>query len=94
MVTDFGRTPRVNRNAGRDHYPHVYSVALAGGGIRGGQVYGSSDSSGAFPRTLPCTPADMHATVFHSLGISPRTEVHDMLGRPLPLSDGNLLPLF
>lgn len=94
MVTDFGRTPRVNRNAGRDHYPHVYSVAMAGGGIRGGQVYGSSDASGAFPRTLPCTPADMHSTVFHALGIPPRTELHDMLGRPLPLSDGNMLPLF
>lgn len=94
LLTDFGRTPRVNKNAGRDHYPHVYSIALAGGGIRGGQVYGSSDSGGAFPRTLPCTPADVHATIFHALGISPETQLHDMLGRPLPLSDGSVLPLF
>src|SRR5436305_3422779 len=53
MLTDFGRTPRVNGSAGRDHYPYCYSVALAGGGIRGGQVYGSSDRIGAFPQDRP-----------------------------------------
>jgi Protein of unknown function (DUF1501) len=94
FLTDFGRTPKVNRAAGRDHYPSVYSVALAGGGIRGGQVYGSSDSNGAFPLTQPCGPADIHATIFHALGISPRAEIHDMLGRPFPLSDGEVLRLF
>jgi Protein of unknown function (DUF1501) len=94
FLTDFGRTPKINRAAGRDHYPGVYSVALAGGGIRGGQVYGSSDSNGAFPRTQPCGPADMHATIFHALGISPRAEIHDVLGRPFPVSDGEVLRLF
>ena len=94
VLTDFGRTPRVNKNAGRDHYPNVYSVALAGGGIRGGQVYGSSDSQGAFPLTQPCSPADMHATIFQALGISPRSMLQDMLGRPFPVSDGDVLPLF
>jgi hypothetical protein len=79
FLTDFGRTPRINGAAGRDHYPSVYSVALAGGGIRGGQVYGSSDSNGAFPRTQPCGPADVHATIYRSLGISPRAEIRDML---------------
>ncbi len=93
MLTDFGRTPRINGAAGRDHYPNVYSVALAGGGIRGGQVYGSSDSNGAFPATKPCGPPDIHATVFHLLGISPRAELRDMLGRPFPISDGEVLPL-
>jgi hypothetical protein len=93
MLTDFGRTPRVNGAAGRDHYPNVYSVALAGGGIRGGQVYGSSDAQGAFPRTRPCGPPDIHATVFQALGISPRAEIRDMLGRPFPVSDGEILPL-
>jgi len=93
VLTDFGRTPRINGAAGRDHYPSVYSVALAGGGIRGGQVYGSSDSNGAFPRTKPCCPPDIHATIFHSLGISPRAVIRDMLGRPFPVSDGEVLPL-
>ncbi len=93
LLTDFGRTPRINAAAGRDHYPNVYSVALAGGGIRGGQVYGSSDSHGAFPKTQPCTPADIHATIFHALGISPRAELRDMLNRPHPVSDGEVLPL-
>ncbi len=93
LLTDFGRTPRINGGAGRDHYPNVYSVALAGGGIRGGQVYGSSDAQGAFPRTQPCTPADIHATIFHALGISPRAELHDVLNRPHPVSDGDVLPL-
>lgn len=94
FLTEFGRTPKINGSAGRDHYPSVYSVALAGGGIRGGQVYGSSDTLGAFPRTSPCTPADIHATIFQTLGISPHAEIHDRLGRPFPVSDGKVLPLF
>jgi Protein of unknown function (DUF1501) len=64
ILTDFGRTPKINGAAGRDHYPSVYSVALAGGGISGGQVYGSSDRIGAYPRDNPCGPADIHATIF------------------------------
>jgi hypothetical protein len=94
VLTDFGRTPQINRAAGRDHYPNVYSIALAGGGIEGGQVYGSSDSKGAFPRTQPCGPADIHATIFHALGISPEATIHDLLGRPFPVCDGQVLPLF
>jgi hypothetical protein len=94
FLTDFGRTPRINGAAGRDHYPNVYSVALAGGGIQGGQIYGSSDANGAFPLTQPCGPADLHATIFESLGISPRAELRDMLGRPFPATDGQVLPLF
>jgi hypothetical protein len=94
ILTDFGRTPHINGAAGRDHYPNVYSIALAGGGIQGGQVYGASDSKGAFPRSLPCGPPDVHATIFHALGISPRAEIRDMLGRPFPVSDGEVLPLF
>ena len=94
VLTDFGRTPRVNPGAGRDHYPSVYSVALAGGGVQGGQVYGSSDRQGAFPESQACGPPDIHATIFRCLGISPTAEIHDMLGRPFPVSDGNVLPLF
>jgi len=93
FLTEFGRTPKINGGAGRDHYPNVYSVALAGAGVRGGQVYGSSDGNGAFPRTKPCSPADFHATIFQALGISHRAEIHDMLGRPFQVSDGRPLPL-
>jgi uncharacterized protein (DUF1501 family) len=93
MLTDFGRTPRINGAAGRDHYPDAYSVLLAGGGIRGGQIYGSSDAKGAFPKASPCGPPDVHATIFQALGISPRAEIRDLLGRPFPVSDGEALPL-
>ncbi|MCA9173193.1 MAG: DUF1501 domain-containing protein [Planctomycetales bacterium] len=94
LTTDFGRTPQVNGSAGRDHYPGVYSVALAGGGIRGGQVYGASDAHGAHPAENACTPADLHATAFRALGVSPRAKIYDPLNRPFPVSDGKVLPLF
>ena len=94
FLTDFGRTPRINGSSGRDHYPHAYSVVLAGGGIQGGQVYGSTDRNGAHPLTRPCGPEDLHATIFQALGISPQAELHDFLGRPFAVSDGDVLPLF
>ena len=94
VLTDFGRTPKINKNGGRDHHPAVYSLVLAGGGIQGGQVYGSSDTNGAQPATNPCTPADLHATVFKALGINHRTELHDTEGRPYKICDGQPLPLF
>ncbi len=93
VMTDFGRTPNINGGAGRDHYPYVYSMAMAGGGIQGGQVYGSSDDKGAFPKSLACTPPDVHATIFQAMGISPRSELRDHLNRPLPICDGEVLPL-
>ncbi len=94
MLTDFGRTPRVNAGAGRDHYPRAYSIFLAGGGIRGGQVYGSSDRLGAEPSDLPTGPADVHATIFQSLGIPLDAHLEDNTGRRYPLTDGRVLPLF
>lgn len=94
MLTDFGRTPRINGGAGRDHYPNAYSIVLAGGGIRGGQVYGSSDRLGAEPRDLPTGPADVHATIFQALGIPLDVLLHDNTGRPHALTDGRPLPLF
>jgi len=93
FLTEFGRTPKINGSAGRDHYPNVYSVALAGGGIRGGRIYGSSDTNGAYPRNNPCTPADLHATIFNALGIHHNSEIHDLLGRPLAICEGEPLPL-
>jgi len=93
VLTDFGRSPQVNGIAGRDHYPGCYSVLLAGGGIRGGQVFGSSDATGSRPHSDPCGPADIHATIFQALGLSPRAELRDHLGRPMSATDGRVLPL-
>ncbi len=93
LLTEFGRTPRV-RGAGRDHFPDCYSVALAGGGVRGGQVYGRSDALGRVPAVFPCEPADLHATIFHALGIPRDVHLNDNLGRSFALSDGRPLPLF
>jgi hypothetical protein len=86
---DFGRTPIINKEAGRDHWPHCYSMVLAGGGIRGGQVVGQSDSTGAYPFSFPVTPADVHATVFRALGYDPHAITYlSPEGRPFPLSEG------
>jgi len=93
FLTDFGRTPKINGNGGRDHHPGVYSVALAGGGIRGGQIYGASDSRGAEPASDACSPADFHATVYAALGIDHKTVLHDKQGRPFNICDGEPLPL-
>lgn len=81
-MAEFGRTPQINKNGGRDHWPFVYSVAFAGAGIRPGTVYGSSDSAAAYPTSNPRNPADFCATVYHLLGVSPETVIHDNLGRP------------
>jgi hypothetical protein len=93
-LTEFGRTPAINRSGGRDHFPNCYSVAFAGGGIAGGQVYGRSNSIGYEPADSPCGPADLHATIFHALGIDPHHMIHDQADRPLSLCDGKALPLF
>ena len=95
MSGDFGRTPKINGNSGRDHYPYSYTVVLAGGGIRGGQVYGSSDAHAAHPRTLAAGPQDLHATVFTAMGIQPDAQILDNLNRPHMLTaGGQALPLF
>ena len=86
---DFGRTPKVNDKAGRDHWPQCQSILMAGGGIRGGITYGASDPTGAFPKDDPLKPDDITATVFHALGLDPETEIRDQLGRPVPISAGS-----
>ncbi len=85
---EFGRTPKHNANAGRDHWGHVFSAALAGGGVRGGQVLGASDRIGAFCRDGLILPQDLQATVFHCLGLDLHTEVHDTQGRPVAITRG------
>src|SRR5579872_7417193 len=85
---EFGRTPKINVEGGRDHWPDCYSVLLAGGGVRAGSTYGASDRLGAFPASDPVTPADLAATIFWRFGIDPATEIHDRTGRPWRISDG------
>lgn len=80
---EFGRTPRVNNDAGRDHYPNVFSAALAGGPIPGGRVLGSSDAKGAFPQTQPKTPQDVLATIYRHLGVDPSRQYVNSAGRPI-----------
>ena len=92
MMGEFGRTPRFNENAGRDHWPHCFSVVMAGGGIKGGRVHGASDRIAAYPSLDAVTPEDLLATVYHRLGVDPHASIHDMQDRPFPLADGQPHP--
>lgn len=85
---EFGRSPKINPAGGRDHWGHVFSVALAGGGVRGGVVYGQSDRQGGYPLDGRLEPQDLTATVFHCLGLAPSTMIHDPFGRPMAISTG------
>jgi hypothetical protein len=88
-VGEFGRAPRVDRQkAGREHHPGCYSAVLAGGGVRGGQVYGRSDRLAAYPAENPVSPADLTATIYHALGVAPDASLHDREGRPAALTEG------
>jgi hypothetical protein len=88
---EFGRTPKINKDAGRDHWPDVYSLVMAGGGIKRGVVVGASDRQAAFPLRDPIAPWDISATMYHLLGIAPRTHVYDRQGRPFLLSPGKVV---
>jgi hypothetical protein len=90
-LAEFGRTPRINASAGRDHWPDCFSVVLAGGGVRGGAVHGASDRMGAYPRMDAVTPGDLAATFFWRFGIDPATELRDVTARPYRLADGTPL---
>jgi len=85
VLGDFGRTPRINNAAGRDHWNACYSILLAGGGLKGGLVYGASDRTGSSPAERPVSPGDIIATLYHLLGVSPQSNIYDVLGRPHPL---------
>src|SRR5262249_43425708 len=87
-LAEFGRTPRINKAAGRDHWPDCFTVVLAGGGVKGGRVHGSSDKIGAFPAFDPVTTGDVAATLFWRFGIDPDTKVHDLTGRPYRVAEG------
>ncbi len=85
---EFGRTPKINNNASRDHWPQCYTVLLAGGGVKRGFVYGESDKTGSYPAKDPVRPDDLAATIFYLLGIDPHTEVRGVGNRPLLISEG------
>ncbi|MBI3462800.1 MAG: DUF1501 domain-containing protein [Planctomycetes bacterium] len=88
VMSEMGRTPKVNRNAGRDHWTFCYSVLFAGAGIRGGTVYGASDAQAAYVKDKPVSTSDICATIYQCLGIEPVTTVPDRIGRPVPIAHG------
>ena len=97
---EMGRTPKVGQSVvggagagrdGRDHWGKLFTTVLAGGGVRGGTVYGSSDKFASEPSANPVSPADLAATVYHLLGVDPRTEIHDRLGKPMTLCEGQVV---
>lgn len=88
---EFGRTPRINKFAGRDHYPGAGCVLMAGAGISGGAVIGATDRNGATPITTPCTPEDIGASIFHALGLDPHQTYFPRITRPTPISDGTVI---
>ncbi|MEQ8789108.1 MAG: DUF1501 domain-containing protein [Pirellulaceae bacterium] len=93
VMGEFGRTPKLNVDGGRDHWPRVFSVALAGGGVPGGQVIGASDATGEGPAERPVTPSDLAASIYTLLGLDPHQTLETPDGRPVHLSrDGRPLP--
>jgi len=93
MLSEFGRTPRINNNAGRDHHARCFSCFMAGGGIKGGQVIGKSDEDAMGPAERPVNPHDLHATVCHAMGIDHNKEVETPLGRPMRLVSEGAKPV-
>jgi uncharacterized protein (DUF1501 family) len=83
---EFGRTPKINQNVSRDHWPQCYTVLMAGGGVKRGYVYGKSDATGAYPDERPVKPEDLAATLYYLLGINPESEIYDRNNRPLVIS--------
>jgi hypothetical protein len=85
---EFGRTPKINAQVSRDHWPQCYTALLAGGGTKRGFVYGESDKTASYPATNPVRPDDLAATMYYLLGIDPATEVAGFGGRPVAISSG------
>jgi len=88
VMSEMGRTPKINGNGGRDHWTYCYSVLFAGAGIRGGTVYGASDAHAAFVKDKPVSTGDVCATIYECLGIDPDMPVQDRSGRPIPIAQG------
>jgi uncharacterized protein (DUF1501 family) len=93
VMGEFGRTPKLNVAGGRDHWPRVFSVALAGGGVQGGQVIGASDKVGEQPQDRPITPSDLVATIYSLLGIDPKLTLQTPTGRPIQITPDHAQPI-
>ena len=91
VTTEFGRTPKINNNAGRDHWPQVFSVAMAGGGVKGGYIHGTSDPTGSFPEDDPFTVDNYAATIYSLIGIDPNRELMADGGRPIRVVNNNVV---
>ena len=91
---EFGRTPKINPAGGRDHWPGCWTIVFAGGGTQGGRVVGISDEIAAAPKDRPVTPAEVVATAYHALGIDLETELEGPQGRPIPVVDYNVKPIY
>ena len=90
VMGEMGRTPRVNRNAGRDHWPQCGFSLLFGGGVKQGYVHGMTDKFAALPTTRPMSPADFISTLYHLLGVNPDLTVTDLSGRPMSIGHGGV----
>jgi len=90
---EFGRTPRINQNAGRDHWARCWSVVLGGGSIQGGQVYGATDKDGSSVKDNPVKIGELFATIYKGMGVDPTTQVRDNLGRPTAIAGDNAKPV-
>jgi hypothetical protein len=94
LLTEFGRTPKINKDGGRDHWGKAGSILFAGGGVKGGQVVGATDKTGAYPTTTGHGPTDVAATIYSALGIDPETLLFDRQNRPIPvLPEGRVIPI-
>src|SRR5262249_24713703 len=88
VMSEMGRTPKVNGKGGRDHWTYCYSVMFAGAGVRGGSVCGASDAQAAYVKDRPVSTADICATIYQCLGIDPEMTLPDRAGRPVPIAQG------
>jgi uncharacterized protein (DUF1501 family) len=88
VMSEMGRTPKINRNAGRDHWTYCYGVLFAGAGIKGGTVYGASDAQAAYVKDKPVSTSDVCATIYRCLGIDPQFRVPDRTNRPVEIAHG------
>jgi hypothetical protein len=90
VLSEFGRTPHINKDAGRDHWPEAQTILLAGAGISGGIVHGATDRHAAYPSADPVTPPDLGQTILHLLGIPAELELRDVAGQPFRASAGRV----
>ncbi|MEO2034559.1 MAG: DUF1501 domain-containing protein, partial [Planctomycetaceae bacterium] len=88
---EFGRTPKINEDAGRDHWPDCYSMVLAGGGIPGGRIYGASNRTASYPVRDDVAPWDIAATMYHLIGIDPSVHIVNREGQPRPVARGQVI---